>query len=94
MPMRTKYGIPAQQVLAKNTKIKATDDFYILQRKKSPPNDNVFFMRDADGGITVIWSSDDLEVKSFGSAKERYAAFVSTPKTKRKVASSLKFTKK
>ena len=94
MPMRTKYGIPAHQVLAKNTKIKAMDDFYVLQRKKSPLNDMIFFMRDADGGITVIWSGNDMEVKSFGSAKERYAAFVSTPKTKRKVASSLKFTKK
>jgi hypothetical protein len=40
--MRTKYGIPAHQVLAKNTKIKATDDFYVLQRKKSPLNDMIF----------------------------------------------------
>jgi hypothetical protein len=94
MPMMTKYGTPAQQEPAKNTKIKAKDDFYVLQRKKSPLNDKVFFMRDADGGITVIWSGDDLEVKSFGSAKERHAAFVRTPKTKRKVASSRKFTNK
>ena len=94
MPMRTKYSTPAQQEPAKNTKIKAKDDFYVLQRKKSPLNDKVFFMRDADGGITVIWSGDDLEVKSFGSAKERHAAFVSTPKTKRKVASSRKFKNK
>lgn len=35
MPMMTKYGTPAQQEPAKNTKIKAKDDFYVLQRKKA-----------------------------------------------------------
>jgi hypothetical protein len=89
MPKMTSRIIPAPQELAKMVKIKRKDDFYVL-RTKNLPHDQVFFMRDPDGSTNVVWSSDDLEVKSFGSAKERRALFAKVDKENRKAASSRK----
>ena len=62
---------PAQRELAKMIAIKPRDDFVILQLEK--PDQKIFLMRERDGGITVIWSGDDVEVESFGSTAERRA---------------------
>jgi hypothetical protein len=87
MPKMPGHIIPAQRQPAKMTKIKARDDFCVLRRKKSPQVE-IFFMREPDGGTIVVWSGDDdLEVTSFGSAKERREAFARDLKKKR--ASSL-----
>ena len=54
--------------------IKAKDDFFVMRTKKKHwRGDTVFFMRDKRGAITAIWADPNVEVGSFGSAKERRA---------------------
>jgi len=90
MPKMPGHITPAQRQPAKMTKIKAKDDFCVLRRKNGLKDDTIFFMREPDGGTIVICSGDDdLEISSFGSAKERREAFARDLKKKRKLASSL-----
>jgi hypothetical protein len=61
-------SVPASMVT-----IKAAHDFFVLTTSKTRAT--VFFMRDVRGGITAIWAAPDVQVDSFGSAKERRALF-------------------
>lgn len=66
----------AKSVPASMVTIKGSHDFFVLTTSKTRGlHARIFFMRDVRGGITAIWADPEVEVNSFGSAKERRALF-------------------
>jgi hypothetical protein len=67
-----KQKIPVvESVPARMVAIKRTDDLFAVRRRGC----EVFFAREADGRITIIWEDPKVEVISMGSAKERRALY-------------------
>lgn len=60
-----------ESVPARMVAIKRTDDLFVVQRRGC----KVFFGREADGQIIIVWEDPLVEVMSMGSAKERRARY-------------------
>jgi hypothetical protein len=76
-----KRKIPVvESVPARMVAIKRTDDLFAVQRRGC----QVFFAREKDGQIVIIWKDPFVEVTSMGSAKERRARYAREEAARRK----------
>lgn len=64
--------------------IKRKDDFFVVGRKGHRFRDNVYFMRYPNGDLAATWDNLNVEVTSYGSAKERRALYARHRKAQEK----------
>jgi hypothetical protein len=60
--------------------IKRSDDLFVVERKGC----QVFFARERNGDIDIIWEDPHVEVTSLGSAKQRRALYTREAAARRK----------